>query len=610
MLWCSCQAPRNSNAMKIKVTKLKLSVGLILLIHLSCTSTGVAQKLGDNLGTHKALKSLKMNNFDLSNVNNISAERVVVSSAAATANGYVALQVNGNDQSILIPRVNDLLNITAPSITAAQTVEGMIVYDLTTHKFYVRNQNSWQTFSNGKLANGKIYVGDAANQPQQVTLTGDMTMSNTGVTAIGALTIQSSMLADRSVTPGKIAPAVANRFLKTSATGTGASFVSSSYVDLTSRYNSIKGLKTFTSDSGFVAEGTFGNVIYPPTVNGPALYWNPGKAVFRAGSGSFNNTNLGVGSVAFGVAQATGLYAFSSGTGAARGVQSTKLGAGTATAQYAFSTGNSSATGENSTAFGGSTASGISSVSSGLAQATADYAIAMGSANVTASGPYSVALGDYATTNGKAGAFAIGGFNTPLTTNTVDNQYMSRFNAGYKFYTDAAATKGATLLSGASSWTTLSDKRVKEKFQKINSLQILKKIDTLNLNTWNYKGQDPKSHRHYGPMAQDFYTAFGSDNYGKIGNDTLINAADIDGIAMLAIKGLITATNMLKTKVSKLSIIQASLQTQYNNLLSAQKQAIDQLKAEIKRDYQLAQEYAAEVSISPYKNNKKRPHAK
>jgi len=39
-------------------------------------------------------------------------------------------------------------------------------------------------------------------------------------------------------------------------------------------------------------------------------------------------------------------------------------------------------------------------------------------------------------------------------------------------------------------------------------------------------------------MAQEFYKAFGNDGIGKIGCDTLINSADIDGVMMIGLQAL------------------------------------------------------------------------
>lgn len=54
------------------------------------------------------------------------------------------------------------------------------------------------------LADGKIILGDGSNIAQAVTLTGDVTVSNTGVTAIGALKVLESMINTGAVTETKI----------------------------------------------------------------------------------------------------------------------------------------------------------------------------------------------------------------------------------------------------------------------------------------------------------------------------------------------------------------------------------------------------------------------
>ena len=54
------------------------------------------------------------------------------------------------------------------------------------------------------LNDGKIYIGDATNQATQVTPTGDVTITNAGVTAIGTEKVLEGMLAPNAVTTVKI----------------------------------------------------------------------------------------------------------------------------------------------------------------------------------------------------------------------------------------------------------------------------------------------------------------------------------------------------------------------------------------------------------------------
>jgi len=72
----------------------------------------------------------------------------------------------------------------------------------------------------------------------------------------------------------------------------------------------------------------------------------------------------------------------------------------------------------------------------------------------------------------------------------------------------------------------------------------------MRLGSWNYKIQD-KQKRHYGPMAQEFHANFGNDGMGKIGNDTTIATADIDGVMMIAIQALIKEKEALKNSYEK-----------------------------------------------------------
>ncbi len=65
----------------------------------------------------------------------------------------------------------------------------------------------------------------------------------------------------------------------------------------------------------------------------------------------------------------------------------------------------------------------------------------------------------------------------------------------------------------------------------------------------------PEKFRHYGPMAQDFFAAFGHDGVGTIATPTTINTTDLAGILMIAIQTLErrTAENTeLKTRVEEL----------------------------------------------------------
>jgi hypothetical protein len=206
----------------------------------------------------------------------------------------------------------------------------------------------------------------------------------------------------------------------------------------------------------------------------------------------------------------------------------------------------------------------------------------------TASGDNSFALGNYVSTNSKVGAFAIGdvsmtSFVSP-TTNDADNQMMMRFAGGYKLYTNSGATVGAQLAPGGNSWSTISDVRKKENFAPVNGEDFLNKISGFKLTSWNYKGQDPKQHRHYGPMAQDFYAAFGKDNYGTVGNDTTISQADMEGVSFVAIQALVNRTEKMQLQTQKMQLLTEKMQQEIDALKAENKTVTTQnnvLKAEL-----------------------------
>jgi hypothetical protein len=88
----------------------------------------------------------------------------------------------------------------------------------------------------------------------------------------------------------------------------------------------------------------------------------------------------------------------------------------------------------------------------------------------------------------------------------------------------------------------------------------------MRLGSWNYKFQNAKIFRHYGPMAQEFYKAFGNDGVGKIGCDTLINSADIDGVMMIGLQALEKRSTMLLTQNEQLKVANLLLEQQVAHL--------------------------------------------
>jgi hypothetical protein len=239
----------------------------------------------------------------------------------------------------------------------------------------------------------------------------------------------------------------------------------------------------------------------------------------------------------------------------------------TASGRAAVAFGDSTrALGANSLAIGNrTTAQGANTLTSGFkTQAVGNESVAIGN-NTFANGIGAIAMGSNVTA-GANKSFAMGsavnmqhlgsfGFGDDILsastlTSSAINQLSARFRGGYQFFTNATNTIGVSLAADGNSWATISDSTKKENFISAPN-DILEKIANMKIGTWNYKTQE-KSVRHWGPMAQDFYTNFGKDAFGTIGNDTTIASADIDGVMMAAIKALILENKALQKKNEQL----------------------------------------------------------
>ena len=117
-----------------------------------------------------------------------------------------------------------------------------------------------------------------------------------------------------------------------------------------------------------------------------------------------------------------------------------------------------------------------------------------------------------------------------------------------------------TVIEGQVPFTFTSDKTKKENFKPVDGEDVLRKIQGLRLTSWNFIGHDPEKFRHYGPMAQDFFAAFGHDGVGKIGTETTINSGDIAGILMIAVQALEKRTAELKEKEAQIAAMAARLE--------------------------------------------------
>ena len=231
---------------------------------------------------------------------------------------------------------------------------------------------------------------------------------------------------------------------------------------------------------------------------------------------------------------------------------------------------NNTASGAYSTAGGGTsnTASGFSSTVSGGAgnlasdnQATVSGGMANqaeGNSSTVPGGYENHALADYSFAAGTranidpahTGAMLFSDASLFPFDSLAPNEFAVRATGGVRFVTSldqaGGPLTGVRLPAGSGSWETLSDRNAKADFKQVNGTQVLERLATIPIGTWSYKGQ-PTSVQHIGPVAQDFYTAFG------LGEDNrYISSVDADGVAMAAIQGLYQMTQVKEAQINTL----------------------------------------------------------
>jgi hypothetical protein len=115
-------------------------------------------------------------------------------------------------------------------------------------------------------------------------------------------------------------------------------------------------------------------------------------------------------------------------------------------------------------------------------------------------------------------------------------------------------------LKGQCRLLTFRTRPKNQNFQPVDGEKVLGKIRGFELSNWNFIGHDPKKFRHYGPMAQDLFAAFGHDGVGEIGSETTINSGDLAGILMIAVQALEKRTAELKQKEARIALLESRLE--------------------------------------------------
>jgi hypothetical protein len=197
---------------------------------------------------------------------------------------------------------------------------------------------------------------------------------------------------------------------------------------------------------------------------------------------------------------------------------------------------------------GYNTVSGEGAVVDGGFKSTAagTFATVPGGYVNSAAGTYSFAAGARASA-AQEGTFvwSDGSDGDTILTSSRAYQFLARASGGFTLYTNAASTVGAQLAAGSGTWASLSDRNVKTNITPLDDASVLEKVAALPISRWSYTTE--RGVRHVGPMAQDFYAAFG------VGEDNKhITSIDEDGVALAAVKALHRETTALRAENARL----------------------------------------------------------
>jgi hypothetical protein len=108
-----------------------------------------------------------------------------------------------------------------------------------------------------------------------------------------------------------------------------------------------------------------------------------------------------------------------------------------------------------------------------------------------------------------------------------------------------------------------SDVNAKQAIVPVDPHEVLKRVSALPISQWQYK--DTPGVNHIGPMAQDFYAAFGLGTSEKA-----IATLDTSGVALAAIQALSAENAELKARLEALEQQQAQMQAVMVRMLEQQ----------------------------------------
>lgn len=220
---------------------------------------------------------------------------------------------------------------------------------------------------------------------------------------------------------------------------------------------------------------------------------------------------------------------------------------------------------------------GFATVSGGKSnEATGDYATIGGGQGNTATGQHATipggngnqASGIYGFAAGKGAEAAHSGAfvwadtsDSSSFASTADDQFSARAAGGVRFVLPKSGSPTwRCLLSYGGTWSCSSDRALKENLVRTEGREVLAQLSQVPIYSWSARGQDPAV-IHMGPMAQDFYAAFGLGE-----DDKHLATIDLDGVALAAIQGLYAMNQELSAANSALREENTVQQAQLDDL--------------------------------------------
>ena len=213
-----------------------------------------------------------------------------------TPNPNAKLDISSTTKGLLIPRMSSAQRITLAG-TLGLSDEGLMVYDTDLQKFYYWDKNigfsgNWNQVRPGSLSYGKIWIGDATNTAVERSMSGDVTISDTGLATIQPNAVQGTDISLAGETTGNIMQ----------FNGTDWVPVDPSTLTVRNIYTAngtLTGNRTMTMAANSLnLNATNGNFIYNPSGTGkmgiggtPSTY----KLEVIGSDASINNVRVGLG---------------------------------------------------------------------------------------------------------------------------------------------------------------------------------------------------------------------------------------------------------------------------------------------------------------------------